>query len=405
MTGIVIVGSSVGGVRTAQALRRAGFAGPLVVVGEEQELPYDKPPLSKDFLMTAASPAVPLLSDDEARTAGIDLLLGHRAVSLDIAARRVELDGHEPLVFDGLVIATGARARPSPWRGEGVHELRTLEDARSLRADLERGGHLVVVGAGFIGAEVAGSARRLGLEVTMVDPLAVPAGRQMGDEVGRRLAGLHQRHGVRTRFGHGVESIERAPEGTFTVTLTDGEHLRADTVVVGIGATPNTEWLESSGLLIEDGIVCDELGRAEQAGGIFAVGDVARWRDPAAGRDVRVEHWTNAVDQAAVVAHNLVHPDEPRIHSPVHYVWSDQHDWKIQIVGEPRAGAGHTLVEQPTAGTESWAALYHDTADALVGAVVVNWPRALVACRRALPTRSPVHDVRAQLDPRPPALS
>lgn len=323
MTSTVIVGSSVGGVRTAQALRSEGYDGEVVLVGEESELPYDKPPLSKGLLAgTATADSVRLLTQDAADRAGIRLLLGHRATRVDVAANLVELQGHDPLRYDHLVVATGARARPSPW-GErpGIHVVRVLRDAQLLRQDLLDGGHVVVVGAGFIGAEVASTARLLDLEVTLVDPLPVPMSRVLNPEVGGWFVDLHRRHGVRSIFGVGVEAID-GELGDFTVRLTDGSELAAAVVVVGIGAEPNDGWLRSSGLVVDNGLVCDQYCRAVDADNVFGVGDVARWFHPGYGAEMRVEHWTNAVDQAVCVAHNIAHPDDLRVYAPVEYVWS-----------------------------------------------------------------------------------
>ena len=395
----VIVGSSVGGVRTAQALRTAGYDGDVVLVGEESALPYDKPPLSKAMLTGATTAgAITLLTEQAAADAGIRLLLGRRAVQLHVDEQAVELDGGERLAYDDVVIATGARARPSPW-GEppGVHVLRTLDDAIALSADLRRGGPLVVIGAGFVGAEVAATARGMGVEhVTVVDPVPVPLSRVLNPAVAQRFATLHADRGVDTRFGVGVVGIDEVPGG-LAVRLSDGATLPAAVVVVGIGAVPNDEWLRSSGLQIDDGVVCDEYSRAVGAPHVHAVGDVARWFHRRHGRLVRVEHWTNAVEQAACVAHNIVHADAPRAHEPVEYVWSDQYDWKIQLAGRTGGDLDHITV--PGADPErSFAVLYADPDGGFAGAVTVNWPRALVSCRRLLGAASTLEEVRGSVE-------
>jgi NADPH-dependent 2,4-dienoyl-CoA reductase/sulfur reductase-like enzyme len=390
----VIVGSSVGGVRTAQALRSEGYAGEVVLVGEERELPYDKPPLSKGLLAGIANPdSVRLLTEDAADQAGIRLVLGHRATGLEVAESLVELDGHDPLRYDQVIVATGARARPSPW-GEraGIHVVRTLQDSQALREDLLAGGPVVVVGGGFIGAEVASTARLLGLEVTMVDPLPVPMSRVLNPEIGGWFVDLHERHGVRSRFGVGVERID-GDRGDFTVTLTDGSQVMAAVVVVGIGAEPNDDWLKSSGLVVDNGLVCDEYCRAVDAHNVFGVGDVARWFHPGYGAEMRVEHWTNAVDQAVCVAHNIAHPDDLRAYAPVEYVWSDQHDWKVQVVGRTSGTTDHVVVGEPAVDNR-FAVLYTKDGSSLSGAAVVNWPRALIACRKALRGGAMLADVR-----------
>ncbi|MFF9808216.1 NAD(P)/FAD-dependent oxidoreductase [Streptomyces coeruleorubidus] len=395
----VIVGSSVGGVRTAQALRRAGYDGEVVLVGEERTLPYDKPPLSKAMLAGTTTPdAIALLTEQAAAEAGIRLMLGRPATRLHVDERIVELAGGERLTFDDVVIATGVRARPSPWgTPPGVHVVRTLDDAVALGTALRRGGPLVVIGAGFIGAEVAATARGLGLEeVTVVDPVPVPMSRVLNPAVAERFARLHADRGVDMRFGVGVSGIDQVSDG-LAVRLTDGATLPAATVVVGIGAIPNDEWLRSSGLQIDNGVVCDENSRAVGAPHVHAVGDVARWFHPRHGSLVRVEHWTNAVEQAACVAHNIVHPDRPRAYEPVEYVWSDQYDWKIQLAGRTGDDLAHVTVEGADP-TRTFAVLYADPEGGFSGAVTVNWPRALITCRRALAATHTLDEVRRTVE-------
>jgi phthalate 3,4-dioxygenase ferredoxin reductase subunit len=380
MARTVIVGASVGGVRTAQALRAAGYGGEIVLVGDEAALPYDKPPLSKGLLAgTATVESVSLLTREAATAAGIELLLGRAATG--VANGAVQLADGTELPFDDLVVATGARARPSPWgTPPGVHVVRSLDDAQGLGAALRAGGPLVVVGAGFIGAEVAATALGMGLtEVTVVDPVPVPLSRVLSREVAAVFGELHAGRGVTTRFGVGVADIREAGDG-LEVVLDDGTALPAATVVVGIGAVPNDDWLAGSGIPTDDGVLCDSHCRSIGAPHVWAVGDVARWWHPGYERTVRLEHWTNAVEQAVCVAHNIVHPDDLRSHAPVEYVWSDQYDWKIQLVG--RTGGG-THVRVEGADPEKFAVLYAE-GDRFVGALTVNWPKALVTCRRAL---------------------
>ncbi|MFF0447503.1 NAD(P)/FAD-dependent oxidoreductase [Streptomyces sp. NPDC004609] len=379
----VVVGASVAGVRTAQALRREGWRGRLVLVSDEHHTPYDRPPLSKQLLTGAWDAArAGLLDEAAARESGIELILGAAAERLDPAGREVHLVGGSVLPYEIVVLATGAAARPSPWRpASGLHVLRTLGDVTALRRDLERPGPVVVVGGGFIGAEVASAARALGREVTVVDPLPVPMGRAMGDAIGRLFTGLHHRHGVATAFGVGVEDVT-GEAGALDVRLGDGRSLPAATVVVGIGAVPNDGWLRGSGLPVDDGVLCDEHGRVPGHDGVYAVGDVARWHHPGRGGRVRVEHWTNAVEQAACVAHTAVHPGSPRAHAPVEYVWSDQYDWKAHIVGRPASAPTHRMIGDPGGTPARFAALCSDDGSRLTGAVVVNWPRAMLRARR-----------------------
>jgi NADPH-dependent 2,4-dienoyl-CoA reductase/sulfur reductase-like enzyme len=398
-TDVVIIGSSVGGVRTAKALRSKGFTGRIVLVGKEVDLPYDKPPLSKQFLAGVWNEdRLRLLSAHEAEMAGIELRLGTAADRLDVANRNVILSDRAPVHYDILVIATGAAARPSPWRAEsGIHVLRTLEDSRKLAEDLANPGPVVVVGGGFIGAEVAATAHGKGREVTIVDPLFTPIGRVVGDELGPMFTGIHRHNGVRTCFGEGVESID-GQAGALRVALTNGEILPAATVVVGIGTAPNEGWLASSGLLLEDGVVCDQFCRALNHDAIFAVGDVARWHHPRHRENVRIEHWTNAADQALCVAHNITHPDDLRAYAPTEYVWSDQYDWKIQIVGRPNRAklahmAGDLDGEKPQA-----AAVFTDESGIVAAAVTVNWPKAILMCRQMISSQTATASAIEQLD-------
>ncbi|MBA2414936.1 MAG: FAD-dependent oxidoreductase [Geodermatophilaceae bacterium] len=402
---VVIVGSSVAGVRTAQALRRGAYEGRIVLLGAESELPYDKPPLSKQFL-AGEWPAerVALLSAEAAEQARIELQLGVAADHLDVAERQVVMANGKRIGYDVVVLATGSQARPSPWVAEsGLHVLRTIADSQALAADLARDGPVVVVGGGFIGAEVAATARSLGREVTIVDPLEVPVGRLLGREVGSMFVDLHHRNRVATHFGTGVKSVE-GRAGQLTVRLTDGQTLTAATVVVGIGALPNDSWLASSGLLVDDGVVCDEYCRAVNAPEVFAVGDVARWMHLGYGESCRVEHWTNAVDQAACVAHNVFHPEALRAYRPVEYVWSDQYDWKIQIVGRPTRATSHCLIgdlgrpSARAAGKPRAVALYKDDSAQFTAAAIVNWPKALVTARRLLAVGSSFDDALSQLE-------
>ena len=333
--------------------------------------------------------SVALALADKIDALGLDLRLGRRADALDVEGRRVQLDDGSTLDYDGLVIAAGAHPRTLPGTDAdpAVHTLRTLTDATALADTLDAapGGDLrvVVVGGGFIGAEVAASARALGHAVTVVDPLPAPIGRVVGAEIGQHFTKLHHRHGVATRFGVGVEGLT-GRLGDLDVELTDGSHLHAAVAVVGIGAVPNDGWLAGSGIPVDGGVLCDQYCRAVDAPDVFAVGDVARWGRPEHGGQRRVEHWTNAVEQAVCVAHNIVHPDDLRAHQPVEYVWSDQYDWKIQLAGRPTAAARHQVVGSFAGADTRVAVLYAEQSGRLCGAVTVNWPRALAQSRRLL---------------------
>jgi phthalate 3,4-dioxygenase ferredoxin reductase subunit len=393
--GVVIVGSSVAGVRAARTLRAEEYPGRIVLVGEEPELPYDRPPLSKQVL-TGAWPAerASLLTAQAAADAGIELRLGSPARALDPQARLVQLGDGASLPYDDLVIATGASARPSPWQPpSGVYLLRTLADCLALRKRFAAGGTVVMIGAGFIGAEAAAAARSAGCDVTLVDPVPVPMERPLGPVVGALLADVHRRHGVRTRFGVGVQAVS-GQAGDLTVALTDGSELRAETVTVGIGARPNDSWLHNSGLLIDDGVVCDEYLAAAGTEHVFAVGDVARWPHPEPAALVRAEHWTNAADQARCVARNIARPGAPEPFRPSDYVWSDQYDWKVQLAGHRARAVAQWVIGTPEADRPQVTVLHADATGRLCAAVCLNWPKAFVQCRRLLDERAPAAQAR-----------
>jgi 3-phenylpropionate/trans-cinnamate dioxygenase ferredoxin reductase subunit len=336
---VTIVGASLAGIRAAEILRRDGFDGPIRLVGDESRVPYDRPPLSKQVLAgTMEIEKTQLVADDALAALDLDLLLGRRAEALDVAARTLTLDGGETLPFDGLLIATGASPRTIGGTDglAGVHTLRTIEDSLALRKDFESTPRrVVVVGAGFIGAEVAATARGRGLEVTMIEALPVPLGRVLGDEIGGVCGDVHRDHGIDLRLGVGVEGIDGAGR-VERVRLTDGTAVDADVVVVGIGVAPNTGWLESSQLTIDNGVVCDATTLA--APGIVAAGDVARWPNARFGETARVEHWDHAIEMAQFAARRLLKADDEPVepYTPVPYFWSDQYDRKIQLAGRCR---------------------------------------------------------------------
>lgn len=394
----VIVGASVGGVRTAQALRAEGYAGKILLFDQDPELPYDKPPLSKGLLSGKTErESIRLLTIEKAADLGVELRLGVAVAKVDPVARRIELADGSHESYDHLVIATGAAPNRGPWgQREGIHVIRTLADTVALRAELDLGGPVVVIGSGFVGSEAAATARELGHEVHLVDPVTTPMSRGFEAEVGRRFTELHEGHGVNCHFGVGVGGIE-GTRGDLTVHLTDGTTLAASVVIVGIGAIPSTAWLDDSGLKIDNGVVTDEFLRAHGAEGVYAVGDVSRWFDTSIGKHVRVEHWTHAVDQAVCVAHNIVAPDDLRAYACVEYVWTDQYDWKIQVVGH-HDGA---VVREEIAGGRGFAVLYGGVDGALLGAAVVNWPKALITTRKAMASGTSFSEVVDKLRPTP----
>ncbi|MFF8100824.1 NAD(P)/FAD-dependent oxidoreductase [Streptomyces sp. NPDC014986] len=393
---VVIVGASVGGSRLAAGLRKAGHTGGITLVDPDPDAPYDRPPLSKQILAGdwdagRASLGDPAQWDAARRVAA--------AAELDAAGRTLRLDDGTRLGYDRLVLACGAAPRPLPGMPRrGVHTLRTLADCHGLRADLDRvggtgHGRLVVVGGGFIGAEVASTARARGIGVTVVEALPAPLSALLGEEVAAELALLHADNGVRLLTGTSVASLVGEPSVT-GVALTDGRVLPADAVVVGIGVRPNTGWLAGSGIPLhaDGGVLCDAYGAADAARTVYALGDVARWRDPLLGRHVRVEHWTSAVEQAEAVARSITGA-RPAPYRNEFFVWSDQYGGKITLLGRPGPDDEVTVVR---AGGERrrFAVAYRNGAR-LAAVLTVNWPKALVAARRSLAARGGADDVVA----------
>lgn len=392
--GVVVVGGGPGGVRTVSELRTAGFGGPITLVDPDGAAPYDRPPLSKQVLLGTWEPEKASLGDPAGQW-GARVLAEH-AVALDTDTHEVHLTSGDRVGYDKLVIATGAAPRTLPGAThDGVHVLRTMADCLALRRSIDRGGPVVVVGGGFIGAEVASSARAKGVPVTIVEALPVPMSRVLGDRVGALLAGLHRQGGVELRCGVGVREL--AGDGRVEeVVLADGSRLPADTVVVGIGVVPNTGWLADSNVHPDDGVVCDEYCAATGVEDVYAVGDVARWFNTRTGRHARVEHWTNATEQANTVARNLTRPHERRAHTARPYFWSDQHGVKIQLVGHVDAGCAVTVVRQE--GPRERVAAIYQAGDELRAGLTVNWPRALATIRAALDRTLSVAELTAQLE-------
>lgn len=328
---VVVVGAGLGGVRTVERLRTCGFAGTIALVGGERHPPYDRPPLSKQVLTGDWSPEQIVLRDpDTLASSGIDTYLGIPAIALHEGA--VEIADGTILEGDAIVVATGASSRKLPGQPAAMHTLRTLEDSLSLRAALAQAGSLVVIGGGFIGAEVAGGAIARGVRVTIVEALPNPCQRALGPVVGALCGRLIEESGVDLRLSAELTGFVDAR----TVELSGGERLHADVVLVGVGAVPAVDWLRRDSLNTADGLACDASGRVVGVPGVWAVGDVAAWEDPVWGRRVRHEHWMSAVDQAAAVARDIagLEPLPPS----VPYFWSDQFGLKIQGAGWPEVG-------------------------------------------------------------------
>ena len=384
MKSVTVVGASLAGMRAAESLRREGLDGSITVVGDEVDAPYDRPPLSKQVL-AGEWPPERIALYDEAALADLRLTwrLGRRAVGFDAASRTVTLDDGERLTSDGVVIATGARTRT--LRGAeslaGVYTLRTLADSLAIRAEFDATpGRVVVVGAGFIGAEVAATARDRGLDVTVVEMAETPLERVLGAAMGGVCAEVHVDHGVDLRLGVGVESLT-GTDRVEQVVLSDGTRLDADVVVVGVGVIPNTEWLEGSGLEIADGVVCDETCLA--APGVTVAGDVARWPNRLFGESMRVEHWDNAIAQGIAAASRLLAGEgggEP--FAPVPWFWSDQYDRKIQLAG--RSGPDDEVVVVTGSPAERRFAAIYGRAGRIVAVLGFNRPRHVMQYRRLI---------------------
>lgn len=365
---VVVVGASLAGLRAVQTARETGFSGRLTLIGDEIHLPYDRPPLSKEYLADGPAPDTHEFPGVEDLTGelDVDLRLGVHASSLDVTRRRVgTTDGD--IGYDALLIATGVRARTLPGTGHlsGVHVLRRLDDAWAIRDALDSRPRVVIIGAGFIGAEVASAAVARGLDPVLVEAAPTPLLRAVGEVGGEGLSRMHLRNGVDLRCGSSVAEIlgDRRVEG---VRLDDGTVIPADLVVVGIGADPATDWLEGSGLTLDNGIVCDEHLRA--ADGVWAAGDVARWTNPLFGTSMRLEHWTNAGEQAVHAMENLLDPEAATPYRHVPYFWSDWYGQRIQFAGLP---VGEPVVVSGSWDSDEVVALYRD-GDRLIGALAVN---------------------------------
>ena len=381
------------GTRAAETLRSGGFTGEIVMVGKEAALPYDRPPLSKNYLAGEWDDERVALRKPEALDAlNITWKLGEPATSLDTANNTVTLASGHTITYDGLIIATGGEVRRLPNQPDitGVHVLRTLNDASALRAELHEGTRVVVIGAGFIGLEAAATATKRGARVTVLEGLEAPLIRALGAEMGAAIGDVHVRNGVSVRCGVHVAAIQGDSRVT-NVALSNGENIPADVVIVGIGVSPATEWLNDSGLTIRDGVVCD-ANLCAGPKNVFAAGDVLRWPNALFAdveQDMRVEHWTNAAEQGAHAATNLLATLNNTEMSPyvaVPFFWSDQFDARIQCLGRPSATAKVDVVAGAPADGK-WCAIY-SVNNRLTAVLGVSQPKLVMPSRALLSTHT-----------------
>jgi NADPH-dependent 2,4-dienoyl-CoA reductase/sulfur reductase-like enzyme len=383
---IAVVGGSLAGLRAAETLRSEGHTGPVVLIGAELHLPYDRPPLSKQFLAgTWGLDRVQLRPSEKITALDLDLRLGHSATALDLDGHALELDDGSTVRFDGLVLATGAHPRPLPGAPPlaGVHTLRTLEDSIAIGDVARRAGvRVVVVGAGFIGSEVAATCRGLGGHVTVVEALPQPLARVLGTEMGAACGALHLDHGVDLRTEVGVTALRSNGSGTVDgVELDNGTVVDADLVVIGIGVVPTTAWLEGTGLELADGVVAEATLHVDDD--VVVAGDMARWFDRRLDAHIRIEHWTNAAEQGVTAARNLLAGRaDASAYVPVPYFWSDQYDVKIQMIGHPDPNDEVVVVDGSVA-ERRFVALY-GRAGRFSAALGFSRPRQLMGYRPLL---------------------
>jgi 3-phenylpropionate/trans-cinnamate dioxygenase ferredoxin reductase component len=384
---IVIVGGGLAAARTAEQLRRSAFDGSITIVGAEGRLPYDRPPLSKQVLRSELDD-VTLKPREFYDDNKITLALGSAVRTLDTGAQTVTLDDGSQLEYDEVVIATGLVPRRIPsFPGlAGIHVLRSFDESMALREEAGAARRAVVVGAGFIGCEVAASLRGLGVDVVMVEPQPEPLASVLGERIGALVSRLHRAEGVDVRTGVGVDSVT-GQDRVEKVALTDGSELDTDLVVVGIGSRPATDWLEGSGVKVDNGVVCDRVGRTG-APHVWALGDVASWQN-ATGHHARVEHWSNVAEQARVLVPSLLGQELPSNLVVVPYFWSDQYDIKIQCLGEPEADDVVHLVEDD--GRKFLA--YYERDGVVAGVVGGGMPGPVMKTRGKIAAGAPIGDV------------
>jgi 3-phenylpropionate/trans-cinnamate dioxygenase ferredoxin reductase subunit len=377
---VIVVGAGLSGWRTAKDLRRLGFTGPLTLLGDEDELPYDRPPLSKAVLTGEREPeAVRLTTDDEIAELDIDFRRGVRAAT--VSDGLVVTEDGQRLEADTIVIATGSRANIPPFIADmpDVRPLRNLADARRIKDDFTRISSVLILGGGFIGAEVAGSARKLGIEATIVEAMPNILG-PLGPEIAAAVEQIHREQGVTVITGAPVELVDTVPNDGATVVLADGRKLTADVVVVGFGARLNLEAVGD--LATPQGIECDEHGRVVGHPGMYAVGDVAAWWDPRIGQHVHREHWQTAGDAAAIVALTIMGQDASAYMSAPPYFWTDQPGVKVQLLGWPSLGDRQGWVEDEDVDPGTVYGWWKG--DTLVAVALLGRPRLMARYRKQL---------------------
>ena len=386
---VVVIGASLAGLRAAEEVRHEGHTGPVVIVGEEIHAPYDRPPLSKQLLSGKWEVERTHHHTPDAHDAlGLEFRLGRRATALDTGTRTVACSDGTELAYDGLVIASGAATRSLPGTEgmPGVWMLRTLDDCLGIKAGLAAAGdapRVVVIGAGFIGSEVAATCHGMGAQVTLLEAYHTPLARVLGDEMGRACADLHLANGMDLRCNITIDHLESDPLGLdpVVVWLDDGTRLPADVVVVGIGVTPSVDWLASSEITLENGVVCD--GALFAADRVVAAGDVANWLRQSTGRPTRVEHWTNAAEGGPAAARNLLAGSAAAVaYDPVPFFWSDQYAAKIQMIGLP--GPDDEVVVVSGSGTEGKMIALYRTGDRLGAVLSISQPAKLMGYRPLL---------------------
>lgn len=392
---VVVVGAGIAGLRVIEQLRHRGYDGSITLVGEEPHQPYDRPPLSKDILWADEQPSPRLLSRvDLAAGLGVNLMLSTRALTVDTERRELTLHGADRVPYDALVLTTGSSPRTLPGQRdyENLHVLRTFDDATRLHDGLRSARTLAVIGGGFIGCEVAAGAIRAGARVTLVEPQQVPMLRGLGPIPGAHMARLHAAAGVDLRTGIGVTTLH-GDDRVDRVELSDGTHIVADRVVLGLGAVPNVAIAAGSGIAVAKGIRCDQYGRTT-APGVWAAGDAAEWYEPRTGTSATSEHWSAAHEQGLLVADNILAGEGAmKPHTAIAYFWSSQGPHHIQVLGHPRAEAEPIALHFD--GAKPGAMYLYENDQTLTGAVSISAAGRLMRLRPLVESGASVTDARA----------